>query len=120
MCSRTLGILMSHWPASPNLKAITARQCVADNSYRLVGFAGGGVTVELWLDLLGFAFVGLVLVEIPLSLGKLPFASRVLVMPWAKTGVAERTMIPRAVFIFILLFLIVLRLMNLKSKKRNC
>jgi len=59
-----------------------------------------------------FAFVGLVLVDMPLSLGKLPFASRVLVMPWAKTGVAERTMIARAVFIFILLAFQWMRLCN--------
>lgn len=48
-------------------------------------------------------FVGLLLVDMPLSLGKLPFASRMLVIPWAKAGVVERRMIRRAVFIFILL-----------------
>jgi hypothetical protein len=51
------------------------------------------------VELPTLAFVGLVLVDMPLSRGKLPFASRLLVIPWAKAGVAERKMNTRAILI---------------------
>jgi hypothetical protein len=68
--------------------------------YRDVSFAGGtggSDAGKFWLDL-ALAFVGFVLV-----VGKLPLASRLLVMPWANAELAERKMIARAVLIHILL-----------------
>jgi hypothetical protein len=89
----------------PNKTTARRRSHPANTSrtilYRAGGFAGGGGTGKLWLDLLGRAFVGLVLVDMPLSLGKLPFASRMFVISWAKAGVAERKMNTRAALILI-------------------
>jgi hypothetical protein len=89
----------------PNKKTARRRSHRANTRrtilYRAVGFAGGGGTGKFWLDLLGCAFVGLVLVDMPLSLGKLPFASRMFVISWAKAGVTERKMNTRAAFILI-------------------
>src|ERR1700760_103394 len=60
----------------------------------IVGWVCAG---NRWAEGLAVALVGLVLADMPLSLGKLPFASRVLVMVCASTGVAERTTMARAV-----------------------
>jgi hypothetical protein len=61
-----------------------------------VGWPGwGNLCIEL---LLLDPLVGLELAEMPLSRGRLPLASRVLVTVCANTGVAERMTMARAVF----------------------
>jgi hypothetical protein len=94
-------------PAFPGAVGSAFSECTS-RSYRVVGLTAGGVVgfvgeppaEKLWVKLLARAFVGLVLVDMPLSLGKLPFASRMLSISWAVAGATERAMIRRAAFIY--------------------
>ena len=60
---------------------------------------------KLCAEELALAFAGLVLVDTPLSLGKLPFASRMLVISWAEAGVTQNMVSTSAVLILILVCL---------------